>query len=173
VIAKAIVREYSTVALAFQERKTSTTVKKRVRLLPLPPRSLADRRILLIDDSPTIRNVYTIWLQRELGVSVTACGSNLSVELRQILADQEQYDLVFVDLMLPYISGLKVVKLLKKLPHFQHVPIIAISRRSGRWDRLMASLAGAAEYAVKPIALEQLVALARKYLDTDQDIWLR
>lgn len=158
---------------AFQERKTGTTVKKRVRLLPLPPRSLSDCRILLIDDSPTIREVYTTCLQRALGVRVTAYGENIPVELRQIFAAAEQYDLVFVDLMLPYINGLKVIKLLKKRPHFQHVPIIAISRRSGRWDRLMASLAGAAEYAVKPIALEQLVELARKYLDTDQDSWLR
>lgn len=148
-------------------------MKKRVRLLPLPPRSLEDHRILIIDDSPTIREVYTTGLQRALGVSVTAYGSNLPVELRHILAAQERYDLVFVDLMLPYINGLKVIKLLKKRPHFQRVPVIAISRRSGRWDRLMASLAGAAEYVIKPITLEQLVTLARKYLDTDQDIWLR
>jgi len=104
---------------------------------------------------------------------VTAYGGNLPVELCQLLAAAEHYDLVFVDLMLPSINGLKVIKLLKKRPHFQHVPIIAISRRSGRWDRLMASLAGAAEYVIKPITLEQLVTLARKYLDADQDAWLR
>lgn len=104
---------------------------------------------------------------------MTACGGDLRVELRQLFATAGQYDLVFVDLMLPHINGLKVIKLLKKHPRFQHVPIIAISRRSGRWDRLMASLAGAVEYVVKPIALEQLVILAKKYLDTDQDAWLR
>lgn len=104
---------------------------------------------------------------------MTACGSNLLVELRQLFAAQEQYDLVFVDIMLPHMSGLQVIKLLKKRPRFQHVPIIAISRRSGLWDRLAAFLAGAKEYVVKPIAVEQLVDLTRKYLDPDQDAWLR
>ncbi len=149
-------------------------MKKRVRLLPLPPRSGdGDYRILLIDDSPTIREVYTTFLQKALGVNVTAIGGDLIAELRQLLSSQDRYDLVFVDMMLPRINGVKVIMRLRKDPRFQHVPIIAISRRDGRWDRLIARLAGAQEYVVKPIALEQLVALVRKYLAPDQDGWLR
>lgn len=148
-------------------------MKKRLRLLPIQPKSLAGHRVLVIDDSPTIRQMLTACLQKELAVSVTAYGSDLLSELRQIFAAADQYDLVFVDIMLPYINGLQVIKLFKKHPRFQHVPIIVISRRSGLWDRLMALLAGAKEYVIKPIAPEQVVALVRKYLDTDQDVWLR
>lgn len=149
-------------------------MKTRVRLLPLPPRSGdGDSRILLIDDSPTIREVYTTFLQKALEVSVTAIGGDLITELHQLLSSEERYDLVFVDLILPHINGLKVIKRLRKEPRFQHVPIIAISRRDGRWDRLIARLAGAQEYVIKPISLQQLVALVRKYLVPDQDGWLR
>jgi len=117
--------------------------------------------------------VYTTFLQKALGVRVTAIGGDLITELRQLLSSEERYDLVFVDIILPHINGLKVIKRLRKEPRFRHVPIIAISRRDGRWDRLIARLAGAQEYVVKPIPLEHLVALARKYLAPDQDAWLR
>lgn len=146
---------------------------KKLQLVPIPPRSWAALSILIIDDSPTIRELYTIWLQKELEVSVTAYGGDLVAELRQLLRSQEQYNLIFVDIILPHINGLKVIKRLRKESRFRHVPIIAISRRDGRWDRLLALLAGAQEYVIKPIALEQLVALARKYLALDQDAWLR
>ncbi|HZO71016.1 MAG TPA: response regulator [Ktedonobacteraceae bacterium] len=149
-------------------------MKKRVRLLPLPPRSEdGDYRILLIDDSPTIREVYKTFLQKALGVRVTAVGGDLIAELRQLLSNEERYDLVFVDIILPRMNGLKVIKRLRKELRFHHVPIIAISRRDGRWDRLIARLAGAQEYVIKPIPLQQLMALTRKYLDLDQDAWLR
>lgn len=172
-IAKAIVRQYSTVALAFSRKEPGKTVKKRLQLVPIPPRSSIERHILIIDDSPTIREVYTNWLQKELEVSVTAIGGDLIAELRQLLSNQKQYNLAFVDIMLPRINGLKVIKRLRKEPRFQRVPIIAISRRSGFWDRLTALLAGAQEYVIKPIPLEELVALTWKYLDTDQDAWPR
>jgi twitching motility two-component system response regulator PilG len=65
---------------------------------------------------------------------------------------------IFIDLQLPGMDGLQVVKLLRQRPAFARTKLVILSRRAGLVDRLFARLAGADAYLVKPVRTEVLLA---------------
>ena len=119
--------------------------------------------ILVVDDSPTVRNILETCLsQNDFVVHTFSDG----IEMMRWLTGPEGCvpDLVILDINLPKIDGYEVARRLKAKPHFAHSIILMLSRRDSVIDRLKGRLAGAAAYLPKPFQTQELVAAVKALL---------
>ena len=119
--------------------------------------------VLVIDDSPTVRKIIETCLHR-VGYQVVSFADPVPA-LRALFVTREIAlpDMLLVDIGLPNLDGYDVVKRMRNHPVCKQLPIIAISGRSGALDRLLARLAGANAYLLKPFRTQELIALVQYY----------
>jgi two-component system, OmpR family, KDP operon response regulator KdpE len=110
--------------------------------------------VLVVEDDPLLRRSLTLNLAAR-GYSVDETGNGEDA-LR--LAGRTVPDVVFVDLGLPGISGLDVIRGLRG---WSDVPIIVLSARGDERDKVEALDAGATDYVTKPFGIEELLARLR------------
>ncbi|HEX2029210.1 MAG TPA: response regulator transcription factor [Nitriliruptorales bacterium] len=116
-----------------------------------------DRRVLVVDDEPMVREVVARYLQRDgYRVDVAADGGTA---LRT--ARDRRPHLVILDLMLPDTSGLEV---LRELRRTGAVPVILLTARGDEGDRVLGLELGADDYVVKPFSPRELTARVRSVL---------
>lgn len=126
-----------------------------------------DVKILIIEDEGAIRNLISTALQTN-GYNYEVASNGTSALL---LLSTHQYDMVLVDLGLPDIDGVEIIK---KFRTFSTTPIIVISARSNDEDKINALDEGADDYLTKPFNVEELLARVRstlrraQYLDNKQ-----
>jgi DNA-binding response OmpR family regulator len=119
--------------------------------------SVATARILVIEDDPTVAEVVARYLTRE-GLQVEVSGDGNS-GLQAALSSPP--DLLVLDLMLPGISGVEV---LRRLRMTAPVPIIMLTARSSEADRVNGLEFGADDYVAKPFSPRELTARVKAVL---------
>ena len=119
-------------------------------------------RILIVEDDEVLLDGLCRSM-RQSGYAVD-CAVN-GKEAVQILQD-ELYDLVILDIGLPKLDGLSVLKQLRL--HNQHVPVIILTARDGVEDRVKGLDLGADDYLTKPFNLPELEARVRALLRRGQ-----
>lgn len=119
------------------------------------PRSAPNRpsdrrgRVLVVDDEPMVREVVAGYLEQEgHEVVVVADGEAALTQL-----GQEHFDLVVLDLMLPAVDGLSV---LREMRETSDTPVIVLTARGEEGDRLLGFDLGADDYVVKPFSPREL-----------------
>jgi len=110
--------------------------------------------ILVVDDEPTIAEVVCRYLERA-GYE-TRCAGDGRQALR--LAEEERPDLVVLDLMLPGIDGLEVMRRLRRLNERQRSSVILLTAKGEPTDRVIGLRLGADDYVAKPFSPAELVA---------------
>ena len=123
-------------------------------------------RILVIEDEPRILGFLARGLEGE-GFSVD-CAQSGTAGLRRAL--HESYDLVLLDLLLPGLDGLSVLRELNRVR--PALPVVIVSARSDLPTKLRGFGLGAADYVSKPFSFDELVArirvrLRRPHADSD------
>lgn len=103
------------------------------------------RKILLVEDDDYLADVYKIRLQAE-GLNVTRVGNG---EAALPMALQFQPELILLDIMMPGISGLEVLKLLRATPQTAKLKIVMVTALGQESDQKQASSLGADDYLVK------------------------
>jgi DNA-binding response OmpR family regulator len=116
--------------------------------------------VLLVDDSEPVRDAYTILLQ-ESGYRVAAAADALTA-LRA--ASETPPDIVLLDLGLPGLDGLHVVRALKGAAATAHVPVLALTGRDDPESRQACADAGCAEFLVKPFPTQLLLRTLADHL---------
>lgn len=116
--------------------------------------------MLVVDDSATIRELLNITLGR-LGIAVDFAASGTEAIH---LANQEVYDLAFLDITLPDIDGYRVCKRLKGEAKTKNMPVIMLTSRNTTFDRVRGMMAGTDVYLTKPLDRVSLIAAMSKYL---------
>lgn len=125
-------------------------------------------RVLVIDDSPTVRRqLLEALVPMQLDVEVASCGR----EAVEILS-KRRYDLIFVDVVMPDIDGYKLTRLIKKDRIMRHVAVVMLTSRSSPFDMLRGALAGCNSYLVKPVSLaslrETVLRHTRRFTETPE-----
>ena len=118
--------------------------------------------VLVVDDSPTVRKIVQLTLQRE-HIRVVTAGDGLSA--LAAVADEEP-DLILLDIMLPRMDGYNICQVVRKNMSYRDLPIIMLSGRDGLFDKMRGKLAGSTEYMTKPFDSNELVQVVKRYLDT-------
>src|SRR5579875_3307125 len=114
--------------------------------LAAPVRQQAPRRLLVVDDEPTIRLICRINLRLAGFEVVEAADGATAVELLR----DGGFDLVLLDVMMPGMGGLEVLDALRSDPGMPPVPVVLLSARAEREDVLRGFDRGALDYVTKP-----------------------
>jgi twitching motility two-component system response regulator PilG len=118
--------------------------------------------VLVVDDSPTVRKIVQLTLQRER-IRVVTAGDGLSA--LAAVAD-EQPDLILLDIMLPRMDGYNICQVIRKNMAYRDLPIIMLSGKDGLFDKMRGKLAGSTEYMTKPFDSGELAQTVKRYLDS-------
>ncbi|HEX6071173.1 MAG TPA: response regulator, partial [Longimicrobiaceae bacterium] len=110
-------------------------------------------RILVVDDEPDISALVAFHLARE-SYRVRTVGDGMEA-LRAIEA--EQPDLVVLDLMLPGMQGLDLLRELRRRPEMEEIPVVLLTARREERDRVEGLRLGADDYVPKPFSPQELV----------------
>jgi len=120
-----------------------------------------DKRILVVEDNMLVQEVYASALQN-LGCEViTADDGNEALAL----AEEEEPDLIIMDIMLPGVSGLDLVRKMKSDPALKDTPIIVVTTMAMAADQEKIRAAGADGYLPKPIRVDEFTEAVRKILE--------
>lgn len=118
--------------------------------------------VLVVDDSPTVRKIVQLTLQRER-IRVVTAGDGLTA--LAAVAD-EQPDLILLDIMLPRMDGYNICQVIRKNMAYRDLPIIMLSGKDGLFDKMRGKLAGSTEYMTKPFDSVELAQIVKRYLDS-------
>lgn len=110
-------------------------------------------RILVIDDSNTIRRSAEIFLKQ--GGHVVALAEDGFDALAK-LGDFHP-DLVFCDILMPRLDGYQTCAIIKRNPQFSGVPVIMLSSKDGLFDKARGRMVGSQDYLTKPFTKDQLL----------------
>lgn len=115
---------------------------------------MKETQILIVEDEEKLARFVELELLHE-GYNVTKSGNGREA---LDLALQENYDLILLDIMLPGLNGLEV---LRRLLREKEVPVILLTARDAVMDKVSGLDAGAVDYITKPFAIEELLARIR------------
>ena len=125
------------------------------------------KKILIVDDEPNIVILMEQILEEleDEGVSIlTAKNGQEALEKIQ----KEQPNLVFLDVMMPYISGLEVCETIKKDDYLSNIYIILLTARGQSFDEANGFKAGADLYITKPFRPKDVLLKSKEILGIDQ-----
>ena len=132
---------------------------------------MQEHKILIIEDSPTMRQLISFALKRLQGVRIVEANDGVD-GLKKLSADR--FDLILTDINMPIMDGLKLVKRVRTDPVHKDVPIVIITTESAEEDRQRALSLGANAYITKPIQAPQVIAkvkeLAPQYQGSDAKV---
>ena len=116
-------------------------------------RSLNGLKILVVDDSKTIRRTAETLLTKEGCQVFTAIDG---FDALSKIADH-QPDLIFVDIMMPRLDGYQTCSLIKHNKVFKETPVIMLSSKDGLFDRARGRIVGSEQYLTKPFTKDELL----------------
>lgn len=110
------------------------------------------RRILVVDDSPTVCEQLFIFLTQR-GYACYALR-----DPRQALeaVEKNEYDMVFLDVVMPEMDGYTVCRKIKAMPSYKHIPVVLLTGRDSTTDRVHGLMAGCSRYLTKPLKAGEL-----------------
>jgi twitching motility two-component system response regulator PilG len=123
-------------------------------------KSLHGLKILVIDDSKTIRRTAETLLTKE-GCEVFTAVDGFDALSK--IADH-QPDIVFVDIMMPRLDGYQTCSLIKHNKVFRDTPVIMLSSKDGLFDRARGRIVGSEQYLTKPFTKDELLEAIEKHV---------
>jgi twitching motility two-component system response regulator PilG len=110
-------------------------------------------RVLVIDDSNTIRRSAEIFL-RQGGHEVLLAEDGFDALSK---VNDHDPELIFCDILMPRLDGYQTCAIIKRNPRFAHVPVIMLSSKDGLFDKARGRMVGSEDYLTKPFTKEQLL----------------
>ena len=118
-------------------------------------------KVLIVEDSEASRDYLAAAVMTFDGVEVVA--TDRGFEALKLLP-LHRFDLIITDIQMPDINGLELINFVKKNPNYRQTPLFIVTAEGREQDRARGLALGASEYLVKPVKVEELVGLLRRYL---------
>ncbi len=128
-----------------------------------PPKaagSAAVTKVLVIDDSNTIRRSAEIFL-RQGGHEVVLAEDGFDALAK---VNDHSPQLIFCDILMPRLDGYKTCAIIKRNPRFAHVPVIMLSSKDGLFDKARGRMVGSEDYLTKPFTKDQLLRAVQQFV---------
>jgi two-component system chemotaxis response regulator CheY len=122
---------------------------------------MSEYKVLIVEDSPTMRQLICFALKRLREIRITEASDGVD-GLKKLAA--EKFDMIFTDINMPIMDGLKLVSLLRNDANYKDTPIIVITTEGAQEDRERALALGANDYITKPIQPNKILDIARSML---------
>ena len=122
---------------------------------------MAKYNCLIVEDSPMMRQLLSIALNRIDGLSVVEADDGLD-GVKKLAADQ--FDIIIVDINMPIMDGLKLIKHIRSDAVHLDVPVIIVTTEGGNEDRLRAEQLGVQAYISKPVSAPQVISKVKELL---------
>jgi two-component system chemotaxis response regulator CheY len=119
-------------------------------------------KVLVVEDSPTMRQLIVFALKRIRGFQIVEANDGVD-GLKKLSADN--FDLIVTDINMPIMDGLKLVSMVRNDPNYKETPIIIITTEGATEDRERALALGANEYITKPIQTMQILETVKKLMN--------
>ena len=121
-------------------------------------------RILIVEDSPTMRQLLVFALRRLREVEIVEAQDGMD-GLRKVSSDH--FDLALIDINMPVMDGLKLISLIRGDDGLREIPIVVITTEGANDDRRRALELGANEYLCKPIQANQVLSVVKGLLKVE------
>ena len=118
-------------------------------------------RFLVVEDSPTMRQLIAFSLKRLKNSHVTEASNGVDA-LKKL--SEDQFHLMVVDINMPLMDGLKLLNIVRKDPAYHHIPVIIVTTEGAEADREKGLKLGANAYFAKPIQINDLLKTIRTLL---------
>ena len=121
--------------------------------------ALAGLKVLVIDDSNTIRRSAEIFLAQG-GHNVVLAEDGFDALAK---VSDHTPELIFCDILMPRLDGYQTCAIIKRNPRFAHVPVIMLSSKDGLFDKARGRMVGSEDYLTKPFTKEQLLRAVAQF----------
>lgn len=118
-------------------------------------------RILVVDDSPTMRLLLSMALRRQRTFELVEATDGMDA-LKKLSADS--FDLALVDINMPIMDGFTLIELVRKNRDFQGLPIVVVTTEGASADRDRAIQLGADDYVTKPVQPNRVLRVVNALL---------
>lgn len=123
---------------------------------------MQEYKVLIVEDSPTMRQLISFALKRLRGIKIVEANDGVD-GLKKLSSDS--FDLIFTDINMPVMDGLKLVSLVRSDPNCKHIPIVIITTEGAQEDRERAIALGANDYITKPIQPNRILDVTQRLLN--------
>jgi len=131
------------------------------RQIDSPPDRAARRRVLIVDDEESMRLLLGRTVEAVPNVEITLAGT---CEEALHLAGSRNYDVILLDLLMPGVGGIEVLKAIRHASPNKETPVIIVSVMADEDTKIVCRSLGISDYVVKPIVRESLVAAVKAQL---------
>lgn len=122
---------------------------------------MSEYNVLIVEDSPTMRQLIAFALKRIRGVRIVEANDGVD-GLKKLSSGR--FDLILTDINMPIMDGLKLVSLIRNDANYKMIPIVVITTEGAQQDRERALALGANEYITKPIQPAKILEVAKTLL---------
>lgn len=122
---------------------------------------MSEYNVLIVEDSPTMRQLIAFALKRIRGVKIVEANDGVD-GLKKLSA--QSFDLILTDINMPIMDGLKLVSLVRNDANYKDIPIVVITTEGAQEDRERALALGANDYITKPIQPTRILDVAKNLL---------
>ncbi|MBR6975916.1 MAG: response regulator [Ottowia sp.] len=124
---------------------------------------MAKKKVLVIDDSNTIRRSAEIFLKQG-GHEVMLAEDGFDALAK---VSDAQPDLIFCDILMPRLDGYQTCAIIKRNERFASTPVVMLSSKDGVFDKARGRMVGSQEYLTKPFTKDQLLKAVQQFGSAD------
>ena len=120
----------------------------------------SDYKVMIIDDSKTDRKIMTLAL-KPLGITLIEAADGVEA-LNILKSGEHQFDALLIDIEMPRMDGYTLASEIKKYNKYKNLPLIAVTSRTGKADRMRGVESGMVEYITKPYSPDYLQNVVKR-----------
>ena len=120
----------------------------------------SDYKVMIIDDSKTDRKIMTMAL-KPLGITLVEATDGVDA-LNILKSGEHNFDALLIDIEMPRMDGYTLASEIKKYNKYKNLPLIAVTSRSGKADRMRGVESGMVEYITKPYSPDYLQNVVKR-----------